>query len=77
MSGDHPGEPERDADAAVPSAPHPYSYVTIRLTAAEFEQVARAARAAGQTLPEYGREAILAQAFAALELIGIRARERE
>ena len=57
MSSDDPGAPE-----PAPSPPHPYSYVTVRLTAAEFERVARAAQAAGQTVPDFAREAILPHA---------------
>lgn len=47
------------ADDPVPSPPHPFSYVTIRLTADEFERVARAARAGGLSVPEYARQAVI------------------
>ncbi|HEY7067872.1 MAG TPA: hypothetical protein VII06_40830 [Chloroflexota bacterium] len=64
MSSDDPraARPE-DAEApSVPVTPHPYAYVTVRLTAAEFDQVAAAARAAGQTLPEFVYDAAIARA---------------
>ena len=62
MSHDDPTAPSPGTgpQEANPATPHPYSYVTIRFTAAEFEQIARAARAAGQTLPEFGHAALLA-----------------
>jgi uncharacterized protein (DUF1778 family) len=67
MSHDEPqaAEPSPGEGDSIPAAPHLYSYVTIRLTAEEFERVARAAQAAGQTLPEFGHAAILAAASAA------------
>jgi hypothetical protein len=61
----HAREPAPGDEDSIPAAPHPYSYLTIRLTAEEFEQVARAARAAGQTLPAFGRAVIIAAARAA------------
>jgi hypothetical protein len=64
MSSDDPTAPDPmpGAPEPVPSPPHPYSYVTIRLTAAEFERVARAARAAGQTVPDFARQAVVSRA---------------
>ena len=56
-SGGDAGAPD-----SVPPVPHPYCYLTLRLTVAEFEQVAGAARAASLTVPEYGREALVAMA---------------
>ncbi|HZS01984.1 MAG TPA: hypothetical protein VFE37_24925 [Chloroflexota bacterium] len=58
-------EPASGGEDSVPAAPHPYSYVTIRLTAEEFELVACAARAAAQTLPDFAHAALLAAARAA------------
>jgi hypothetical protein len=62
MSRDDPRAPAPDPSAGdpIPAAPHPYSYVTLRFTAEEFEQVARAARTAGQTLPDFGHDTLLA-----------------
>ena len=63
-----PGEtsPREDAESpSVPVAPHPYAYVTVRLTAAEFDRVAAAARAAGQTLPEFVHDAAVTRATGA------------
>jgi len=64
MSGDDPraAQPQDANEPSVPVAPHPYAYVTVRLTIAEFEQVAAAARAAGQSLPDYVHDAAIAWA---------------
>jgi hypothetical protein len=64
MSDDAPRAPAPGPNAGdpVPAAPHPYSYVTIRFTAEEFERVARAAQSAGLTLPEFGHATLLAAA---------------
>ena len=62
MSHDDPpaSVPATGQEAANPTTPHPYSYLTVRFTAVEFEQVARAAQAAGLTMPEFARAALLA-----------------
>ena len=64
MSSDDPGltGPAPGEGESVPAEPHPYSYVTIRLTADEFVGVAQAARAAGQTVPEFARAVVVSTA---------------